>query len=129
MWNGNSDNTPVSTPGKPVFSIDVSTFVWQGFLQEASRKWPVTRFARPDGLTRVAIDPWTGTRARAGGESVNEWYISGSEPKDALPKDTCGIDVLGAVPGALETKFGNWMEADRDWIRRARAWPWRRPAA
>jgi peptidoglycan glycosyltransferase len=123
VWNGNSDNTPVSTAARPVFSIDVSTYVWQGFLQEASRKWPVTRFARPDGLSRVAIDPWTGTRARAGGESVNEWYISGSEPKDALPENTCGIDVLGAVPGALETKFGNWMEADRNWIRRAERGP------
>ncbi len=86
VWNGNSDNTPVSTAARPVFSIDVSTFVWQGFLQEASRKWPVTRFARPDGLTRTEIDPWTGAKASGGGESVNEWFIAGSEPKDALPR-------------------------------------------
>ena len=105
-WNGNSDNTPVSTASRPLFSIDVSTFVWQGFLQEASRKWPITRFQRPDGLTRVAIDPWTGTKARAGADSVNEWFINGTEPKDALPENTCGIDVLSAVPGALETRHG-----------------------
>ena len=37
VWNGNSDNTPVSTAAPPLFSIDVSTYVWQGFLQEASR--------------------------------------------------------------------------------------------
>jgi membrane peptidoglycan carboxypeptidase len=123
VWNGNSDNTPVSTPARPVFSIDVSTYVWQGFLQEASRTWPVTRFARPDGLTRVAIDPWTGTLARPNGESVDEWFIAGSEPKDALPENTCGIDVLSAVPGAFESRFGNWMDADRNWIRRAERGP------
>ncbi len=50
-WNGNSDNTPVSTADAPVFSIDVSTFVWQGFLQEASAEWEITRIratGRPD---------------------------------------------------------------------------------
>ncbi len=45
VWNGNSDNTPVSTPARPVFSIDVPTYVWQGFMQEASAKWEITRFA------------------------------------------------------------------------------------
>ena len=27
------------------------------------------------------------------------------------------------MPGAFETRFGNWMEADRDWIRRAERGP------
>ena len=36
-WNGNSDNTPVGQ----VFSIDVSTYVWQGFMQEATAKWGI----------------------------------------------------------------------------------------
>ena len=85
---------PVSTPARPVFSIDVSTYVWQGFLQEASRKWPMTTFKRPDGLERVAIDPWTGLRATSGGEAVNEWFIAGTEPRDAVPADTCGIEVV-----------------------------------
>ncbi len=57
VWNGNSDNTPVGQ----VFSIDVSTYVWQGFLREATATWPLARFARPDsGLVEVAIDPFTG---------------------------------------------------------------------
>ena len=61
VWNGNSDNSLVSTARSPLFSIDVSTYVWQGFLQEASAKWPVTDFKPPaDGLVRVKIDPFTG---------------------------------------------------------------------
>ena len=126
VWNGNSDNSPVSTPSQPVFSIDVSTFVWQGFLQEASRSWPVTRFQRPDdGLTRVRIDPWTGMKASGEGEAVNEWFITGTEPHDALAKDTCGMDVLTTMdaPRAYENQYGDWMSADNNWMRRAARGP------
>ena len=54
--------TASSRPRRPpLFSIDVSTYVWQGFLNEATAKWPETNFKRPaDGLVRHKIDPWTG---------------------------------------------------------------------
>jgi membrane peptidoglycan carboxypeptidase len=126
VWNGNSDNTPVSTPSRPVFSIDVSTYVWQGFLEEASKQWPETRFQRPaDGLTRVEIDPWTGLKASGGGDTVNEWFISGTEPRETNPADTCGTDLLStfSAPRAYENQFPEWMTADRDWLRRAAKGP------
>jgi membrane peptidoglycan carboxypeptidase len=121
-WNGNSDNTPVSTPDAPVFSIDVSTYVWQGFLQEASAEWPIARFAGPpDGLTQVAIDPFTGLLADEGEEGVEEWFINGTEPQGRLPANTCGDKVLELA--GHETGFPNWMEANRDWIARAERGP------
>jgi membrane peptidoglycan carboxypeptidase len=117
-WNGNSDNTPVGR----VFSIDVSTFVWQGFMQEASRKWPIAPFARPaDGLTQVKIDAFTGMLPSSGSETVNEWFLTDTQPKSALPKDICGTAALAAV--GHEHKFQNWMAADEDWIRRAERGP------
>jgi peptidoglycan glycosyltransferase len=121
VWNGNSDNSLVSTASRPLFSIDVSTYVWQGFLQEASAKWPITNFARPkDGLVQAKIDPFTGFRSN-GRNAVDEWYIAGTEPKDALPTGTCGVDVIAAVH--VETGFDSWMQADRDWLRRAARGP------
>ncbi len=71
-WNGNSDNSPVSTAARPVFSIDVSTFVWQGFMEEASQvvardelqapRWPGAGGHRPvDG---PAGDQGRGRRQR-----------------------------------------------------------------
>ena len=63
VWNGNSDNSLVSTARSPLFSIDVSTYVWQGFLNEATAKWPETNFKRPDGLVQAKIDPFTGFAA------------------------------------------------------------------
>ena len=118
-WNGNSDNTPVSTPQRPVFSIDVPTFVWQGFLQEASAKWEITRFSRPEsGLTQVAVDPFTGMLPRGSGET------GGSS---AAPSRPLGCQRTRAVKAVLavkhEKKFPNWLDADRDWLRRAGAAP------
>jgi len=119
VWNGNSDNSLVSTASRPLFSIDVATYVWQGFLQEASAKWPITNFGRPkDGLVQVKIDPFTGFRADSNTRNaVNEWFIAGTEPKDAIASGTCGIDVVAAVN--VESGHDNWMQADRDWLRRA----------
>jgi membrane peptidoglycan carboxypeptidase len=122
VWNGNSDNSLVSTARSPLFSIDVSTYVWQGFLNEATAKWPVTNFKQPaDGLVRVKIDPWTGFAATSDKNAVNEWFIAGTQPNDQPAAGTCGIDVVAAVK--VETSFDAWMKADADWLRRAERGP------
>ena len=118
VWNGNSDNSLVSTAGAPLFSIDVSTYVWQGFMSEASATWPITDFTRPaDGLVQAKIDPITGLLASSGSNTVDEWFIAGTEPTTKLATGTCGIDVVSRV--GVETSFGSWMTADRDWLQRA----------
>jgi membrane peptidoglycan carboxypeptidase len=122
VWDGNSDNSLVSTASQPLFSIDVATYEWQGFLQEASAKWPVTDFTPPaDGLVQAKIDPFTGLLASSGKNAVNEWFISGTEPKDPLAANTCGIDVVNRI--GVETRFDSWMAADRDWLARAAKGP------
>jgi penicillin-binding protein 1A len=120
-WNGNSDNSVVS-PNKPVFSIDVTTFVWQGFMDEASKKWAVNDFKTPDGLAKAKVDPWTGLQPTAGKPSIEEWFIPGTEPKNGVPADMCGDAVLDQ-PGIYEGRFQNWKQADLDWLARARRGP------
>ena len=121
VWNGNSDNSLVSTAANPLFSIDVATYVWQGFLNEATAKWPETNFERPaDGLVRHKIDPFTGLQS-TDKKAIDEWFIVGAEPKAAIGPDKCGIDVVAAVN--VETSFADWMKADRDWLRRAERGP------
>ncbi|MEO5885174.1 MAG: transglycosylase domain-containing protein [Candidatus Limnocylindrales bacterium] len=117
VWNGNSDNTPVSTAAKPIFSIDVSTYVWQGFLKEAAADWPIAKFGRPDGLVQTDIDPFTGFLPRGGAEPLQEWFIDGTEPTRQLDDATCGDKVIDEI--GLESSFRDWMSADRDWIARA----------
>jgi membrane peptidoglycan carboxypeptidase len=123
VWNGNSDNSLVSTPESPLFSIDVSTYVWQGFLQEASAEWPETEFTPPaDGLVQAEIDPWTGFLARPGEPSVSEWFIADTQPRDPLPEGVCGEAIL-THPNVYEGRFSAWLDADRDWLRRAARGP------
>ncbi len=122
VWNGNSDNTPVSTPQNPLFSVDVPTFVWQGFLRQATNEWAVNDFTLPDNLVTVAVDPWTGLLPAEGGRSVEELFIPGTEPKTRVGRSggVCGDAILNE---AYESRFDNWMAANRDWIQRARRGP------
>ena len=121
-WNGNSDNTVVS-PNKPVFSIDVTTFVWQGFMAEATRTWGINDFKSPDGLVTAKIDPFTGLQPTPGDKPIDEIFIKGTEPTTGVPADTCGTAVFD-IPGAgYEGKHENWLKADRDWIARAQRGP------
>lgn len=123
VWNGNSDNSLVSTPEAPLFSIDVSTYVWQGFLQEASVKWPETDFTPPaDGLVQAEIDPWTGFLARPDGPSVSEWFLADTQPRESLPEGVCGEAILTSS-NVYEGRFSAWLAADRDWLRRAERGP------
>ena len=66
---------------------------------EASAKWEVKRFARPEcALTPVAIDPFTGMLPSRGTDGVEEWFLTERQPTAALPADTCGEEALRLVP-------------------------------
>jgi membrane peptidoglycan carboxypeptidase len=123
VWNGNSDNTVVSTPQKPVFSIDVSTYVWQGFLTEATKGWQINAFTLPNTLVTADVDPWTGLKPAPGGKSVKELFIGGTEPTQSVGNGggVCGQAVLDTA--GFESRFDQWMTADRNWIARAQRGP------
>ncbi len=118
VWNGNSDNTVISTSGTAVFSLDVSTYVWQGFLKEATKGWAIQDFTRPDGLQTAAVDPWTGLVANAGAPAVQELFLDGTAPSTSVPQDArCGAAVLQTA--GFERDHEAWLVADRAWLARA----------
>ena len=116
-WNGNSDNSVVSNASNPVFSIDVTTYVWQGFLQEATKSWSLNGFPKPSGLDQAAVDPWTGTLASGSGPQVTQLFLPGTAPTSALPANTCGDSVLTSI--GFEKDNPAWLAADRAWLKRA----------
>ena len=82
-------------------------------------KWPVTNFKRPGrpgpGQDRPVDRALAST---SGNDAVDEWFIAGTEPKDALGpghlRHRCRR--RGQRRDAASTR---WMKADRDWLRRA----------
>jgi membrane peptidoglycan carboxypeptidase len=116
-WNGNSDNSLVSTAADPLFSIDVTTYVWQGFLQEATEGWSINGFTKPkEALASASVDAFTGLPA-SGGKGVSELFLPGTEPQGSLSADVCGAGVLDNV--GFEKDHDAWLKADRGWIARA----------
>ena len=137
-WNGNSDNSLVSTPKDPLFSIDVTTFVWQGFMEEATKAWKVDQFARPAGIVTAKVDAYSGM---APGpyttKTVNELFIDGTQPKqpdntkvgiqveqetNTLWQDGCfGTPVTKGFLDLsnVESSMSSWQAADRAWAARA----------
>ncbi len=116
-WNGNSDNSLLVKPGGSLLSIQVTTYVWQGFLAEATKGWSVNAFARPAGLDQATIDAWTGLLASPTGPKVNEIYLPGTAPTSQIPSATCGDAILQLV--GFEKEKPTWLAADRDWLARA----------
>ncbi len=120
-WNGNSDNSFLSTAADPLFSIDVTTYVWAGFLKDATKGWAINDFSLPGSLSERAVDPWTGLAA-VGGKRVSEWFRPGTEPAENLPADQrCGTAVLGTA--GFEDEYPAWMAANDGWMRRAAKGP------
>ena len=107
----------------PLFSIDVSTYVWQGFLNEATAKWPETNFARrPTASSGHKIDPWTGMLASSDDRRSTNGSSSATEPKAALGRGQRAASTSSS-PSTSRRSFDGWMKADRDWLRRAERGP------
>ncbi len=115
VWNGNSDNSVVTTSSNPIASIDVSTYVWQGFMRQATKGWPITDFAIPSGVSRQTVDPFTGLASSARG-AIEELFLPGSGPRTA-PADACGSGLLQT--STFEGEHSDWLAADDGWIARA----------
>jgi membrane peptidoglycan carboxypeptidase len=116
-WNGNSDNSLVSTAADPLYSIDVTTYVWQGFLQSATKGWSINRFTVPKDLAEAAVDPWSGLAARPG-RKVAELFQPGTAPAaGSAASQACGAEVLKVA--GFEDRHPAWMQADNGWMARA----------
>ena len=138
VWNGNSDNSLVSPPNNPLYSFDVPTYVWQGFLESATRNWAVDQFAVPPGLVQEKVDAWSGMKPGPfTTQTVNEWFIQGTQPTQ-VDNTKVGIQVqqgtnllwqAGCAGTPVTKGFLNlsnvesavpaWQAADQAWAARA----------
>jgi peptidoglycan glycosyltransferase len=139
VWDGNSDNSLVSTRGNPIYAIEISPYEWQGFLNQATKDWQINSFKRPKGIVEATIDAYSGMAPGAfTTKTVKELFIAGTQPK--TPDTTKVALQVDSVTGLLwqdgcigtpvtkvfldltgvESAFPNWQAANLDWLARAR---------
>jgi 1A family penicillin-binding protein len=73
--------------GKGFTGGAVAAPVWEKFMRQALAGKPVADFTKPDTVVSAAIDPTTGYLATSDcPESVDEFYIAGTEPVEYCPE-------------------------------------------
>ncbi len=86
-WVGFDDNKSLG-PGET--GAQSALPAWVSFMKEAHEGRPRAEFSRPAGLSTVAIDPATGRAAIAGGDSVDEVFLEGTEPGEVSAVEPVG---------------------------------------
>jgi membrane peptidoglycan carboxypeptidase len=129
VWMGNSDHSPPLGGDVSIVAADGPGRVWSSFLRELSRGWPVAQFpAPPAGVVASTIDAWSGgTPGPWTRDTRTEYFIDGTQPGSVgeidqaglLYRQACGrwfVDITKAEQGEPQ----RWLDADTDWMDRAR---------
>jgi peptidoglycan glycosyltransferase len=129
VWMGNSDHSPPLGGDVSIVAADGPGRVWSSFLRELSRGWPMATFPPPPaGIVQSTIDAWSGGGPGAWTRDTRtEYFIDGTQPGGAdqvdqdglLYRQTCGrwfVDVTKAEQDEPQ----RWLDADVDWMDRAR---------
>jgi membrane peptidoglycan carboxypeptidase len=132
VWMGNSDHSPANGSAQ-VFSIDGPGMVWHAFLRDYMAGKPVTDFQRPSkGLTEEPIDAFSGGKPGPWTQqTVNEWFITGTEPTAQNPVDPpgiiytqqCGQWMVDLTKSENKGAPSTWIQADKNWSQRAAQGP------
>ena len=135
VWNGNSDYTEL---GK-IFSFDAPTYVWQGFLADVTKGWPITDWKEPDGIVHAKVDAFSGMKPGPfSSKTVDEIFVRGTQPrqvdntkvgknidtatgklwKDGCtgPEETKGFADFSEIEAAFPA---SWQKAIDNWASRA----------
>ena len=88
-WVGFDDNKPL---GAGEAGGVTALPAWIAIMQEAHKGKPRSEFARPAGVTTVAIDPKTGKLKAEGseGDPIDEVFLQGTEPTETAEASDAG---------------------------------------
>jgi penicillin-binding protein 1A len=84
VWVGNATNQPM--PG--VTGASGAGPILSRFLEGALKDRPAAAFTRPSGLIQVTVDSRTGLRPGPGADTIVDWFMEGSVPREWSPAPT-----------------------------------------
>ena len=129
VWMGNSDQSAPNSGDFQIIAADGPGRIWSAFLREYTRSWPIAQFPPPpSGIVSAEIDAWSGgSPGPWTWDTRTEFFIEGTQPggqnevdqAGLLYRSMCGgwfIDLTKVEAG----KPDRWLEADINWMERAR---------
>lgn len=126
VWMGNSDHSAPETE-TPGTSLTTAGKVWQAFLRDYTRDWPVARFEPPDGVVEARLDRWSGGKPGAWTrDTTTEWFIRGTQPGVKGAIDEAGLLYSRSCGGwavdPVKAELGpdRWKDDVEAWVKRAR---------
>jgi membrane peptidoglycan carboxypeptidase len=126
IWMGNSDHSAPRTSSPPT-SLAAAGELWNAFVRDYSRRWPIARFQRPKNIVESRIDRWSGGRPGSWTRStVSEYFIAGTEPGAKGEIDPAGLLYSRGCGGWMvdpvqaELGPGRWNDDVAGWLNRAR---------
>jgi membrane peptidoglycan carboxypeptidase len=126
IWMGNSDHSNPKS-AKPATSLTAAAPLWRAFVRDLTARKPVASFAPPKGVVKATIDAWSGgARGPWTRETVQEWFINGTQPGGSKAIDVPGLLYSPGCGGwrvnplKAELGPGSWDDDVADWLRRAR---------
>ena len=103
----------------PLFSIDVTTYVWQGFLQEATEGWSINGFKLPGRPHQGGGRPVDrASRPRAARASTS-CFLPGTAAHGRRCRRTSAAARRSSRRPASRAEHDTWMKANRGWLARA----------
>ena len=105
VWNGNSDNTPVSTPAHPVVSLDVPDVRLAGLPHGGHRRLadrPLRAAGRPGQGGHRPVDRRQGPVAAT--SRSTEWFLKARSPRALSPRTPAASIVLRDTSVSFETQ-------------------------
>jgi peptidoglycan glycosyltransferase len=135
VWMGNSDRSAPLGGDVSIIAADGPGRIWQSFMRDYSRDWPMTSFPTPPpGIVSATIDAWSGGAPGPWTQATKtEYFIDGTQPGGANQVDPPG-ELYRQMCGAWyvdptkvdQAQSDRWLAADLDWMDRARRGPGRR---
>jgi 1A family penicillin-binding protein len=78
VWVGNNDNTPMNP--RIASGTTGATPIWNKIMQAVLKNKPNEEFEKPDGVTAIEIDAFSGGTPRDGQPTRTEYFMKGTEP-------------------------------------------------
>jgi penicillin-binding protein 1A len=97
VWIGRDDSTPI---GDKITGGGAAVPIWLDFMQKAHPRTKVRDFPVPPGVSFARVEPWGGTPAGVGEESVWMPFVRGTLPREFLvaPPARSFDDLVPAAP-------------------------------